>query len=117
MKLALVGDLVCKRVLERVLKVRKEPYLVEELRSLETGQLGAHLGLRRVSNGQEQRHGHVLTDDCGGLEQPLDLWRQPVDARSQDGLNGGGYPQLVNRPRELMGSSLSGQGSRLNEGP
>ena len=42
---AAVGDLVGERVLERVLEVRKEPDLVEELRGLEMSQLGAYLVL------------------------------------------------------------------------
>jgi len=85
-----VRDFMSERVLERVLQVREEPGLVEELRGLEVSQLGAHLVLRRVSNGQEQRHGHVLADDGGGLEQSLGLGPQAVDARGQDGLNSGG---------------------------
>ena len=85
-----VRDFVGERVLERVLEVRKEPGLVEELRGLQVSQLGAHLGLRRVGDGQEQREGHVLADDGGRLEQSLGLGRQAVDARGQDGLNGGG---------------------------
>jgi hypothetical protein len=88
---------VGQRVLERELEVREEPDLVDELRSLETGQLGAHLGFRRVGNGEKQRDGHVLADDRGGLEQALFLGRQTVDARGQDGLNGGGHPKLLNR--------------------
>ena len=51
----LVCHLVSECVLERVLEVRKEPGLVEELRGLEVRQLGAHLVLRRVGDGQEQR--------------------------------------------------------------
>src|SRR5215831_6785263 len=39
----LVRDLMSERVLERVLEVRKEPGLVEELRGLEICQLGAYL--------------------------------------------------------------------------
>ena len=85
-----VCDFVGERVLERVLEVRKEPGLVEELRGLQVGQLGAHRGLRRVGNGQEQRHGHVRADDRGRLEQSLGLGGQAVDARGQDGLHGGG---------------------------
>jgi hypothetical protein len=81
---------VSERVLERVLEVRKEPGLVEELRGLQASQLGAHLVLRRVGNGQEQRHRHILADDGGRLEQALGLGRQAVDARGQDGLHGGG---------------------------
>jgi hypothetical protein len=63
-----VRDFVSERVLERVLEVRKEPGLVEELRGLQVRELGAHLVLRRVGNGQEQRHRHVLADDGGRLE-------------------------------------------------
>ena len=92
-----VRDFVGERVLERVLEVRKEPGLVEELRGLEVRQLGAHLVLRRVGNGQEQRQGHVLADDRGGLEQALGLGRQAVDARGQDGLNRGGNLSAARR--------------------
>ena len=52
-----VRDFVSERMLERVLEVRKEAGLVEELRGLEVSELGAYLGLRRVGNGQEQRRG------------------------------------------------------------
>jgi hypothetical protein len=45
----LVCHLVREGVLERVLKIGKEPDLVEELRSLQAGQLGAHLVLRGTS--------------------------------------------------------------------
>jgi len=76
----LVRHLVSERVLERVLEVRKEPGLVEELGRLEVGQLGAHLVLRRVGDRQEQRHGHVLADDGGCLKQELGLGGQAVEA-------------------------------------
>ncbi len=49
------------------IKVRKEPGLVEELGGREAHELGVHLGRRRVGDGQEQRHGHVLADDRGRL--------------------------------------------------
>ena len=112
-----VRDFVGERVLERVLEVRKEPGLVEELRGLEARQLGAHLVLRRVGDGQEQRHGHVLADDRGRLEQSLGLGRQAVDARGQDGLHGGGDLQVLDGPGEPVGAALAGQGRRLHQGP
>ena len=84
----LVGYLVGQGVLERVLEVREEPGLVEELRGLEPGQRGADLRLRRVGDGQEQREGDVLPDDRGRLEQPLDLGLEAVDARGENGLYG-----------------------------
>jgi len=99
-----------ERVLERVPEVGKEPDLVEEPHSLERGQLGAHLFLRRVGNGEQQRDGHVLTDDGSRLEQTLGLGGQAIDARGQDGLDGGGHPQLLDRPGEPVGASFPGQG-------
>jgi hypothetical protein len=94
-------------VLERVLEVRKEPGLVEELRGLEVSQLGAHLLLRSVRDGQEQPHGHIRADDRGRLEQPLGLGFQAVDARGQDGLHGRGNRQLLDGPREPVGAALA----------
>ena len=104
-----------ERVLERVLQIRKEPDLVEELRGLEVGQLGAHLGLRSVGDGQEQRHGHFLADDGGRLEQALGLGCETVDARGQDGLHGGGDLKVLDG-RVAVGAALAGQGRRLDEG-
>jgi hypothetical protein len=34
----------------------------------------------------QEREGHILPDDGRGLEEPLVLGRQPVDARRQDRL-------------------------------
>src|SRR5262249_8733343 len=50
----LVGHLMRERVLERVLKVRKELDLVEELCGLQASKLGEHLVLRRAGDGKEQ---------------------------------------------------------------
>ena len=113
----LVGRVVSERVLERVLDVRKEPDLVEELRGLEAGEIGAHIVLWRVGNGQEQRHRHVLADDGGRLEQSLGLGREAVDAGSQDGLNSGGNRQLLDGPAEPVGAAVADEGGRLHEGP
>ena len=79
----LVRHLVRERMLERVLEIRKEPGLVQELRRLEAGELGPHRGLRRVGNGQQQRYGHIRADDRRSLEQSLGLGLQAVDARAR----------------------------------
>jgi hypothetical protein len=42
---------VRERVLERVLEIGKEPDLVEELRGLQAGELGAHVFFWGVGNG------------------------------------------------------------------
>jgi hypothetical protein len=111
----LVRNFVSERVLERVLEVREEPGLVEELRSLEVGQLGAYLGLGRVGDGQEQRHRHVFADDRASLEQPLGLGPQPVDTCGQDGLHSGGDRQLLDGPGEPVAAALADQGSYLHQ--
>jgi hypothetical protein len=54
-KEALIRHLVRERVLECVLEVGKEPYLVEELRGLQAGEFSAHVFFRGVGNGNEQR--------------------------------------------------------------
>jgi hypothetical protein len=113
----LVGHLVRERVLEGVLEVREEPGLVEELRGLEAGELGAHLVLRSVGDGQQQRQGHVLADDRGRLEQSLAFGRQTVDPGGQDRLHRGGDRQLLDGPGEPVGPALAGQGRRLHQGP
>ena len=91
--------------------------LVEELRGLQARELGAHLVLRRVGDRQEQRHGHVLADDGGGLEQALVLGRQAVDARGQDRLHRGRDLQVLDGPGEPIGAALADQRRRLHQGP
>ena len=68
MEQPLVRHLVRERMLERVLEVREESGLVEELGGLQAGEVGAHLVLRRVGDRQEQRHRNVLAHDRGRLE-------------------------------------------------
>jgi hypothetical protein len=104
-------------VRERVLEVRKEPGLVEELGSLEVRELGAHRGLRRVGDGEEQRQGHVRADDRGGLEQALGLGGQAVDPCGQDALHGGGDRHVLDGPGEPVGAAVTGQGPRVHQGP
>src|SRR5215813_13875117 len=66
-----VGHLVRERVLERVFEVREDARLVEELGSLEVTQSPTQVVLGRVGNGLQQREGHILANDRGGLEQTL----------------------------------------------
>jgi hypothetical protein len=67
LKQSVVGDLVCERVLECVLEVRKKPDLIEELRGLQAGELGTHLVFRRVGNREQQRQRNILAGDRRGL--------------------------------------------------
>ena len=51
---AAVGHVVGHRVLERVLEIREDPGLVQELRRLETADRGVQLVLGELGNGLEQ---------------------------------------------------------------
>src|SRR5262249_58174334 len=64
-----VGHLVRQRMLEGVFEVREDARLVQELGRLEVTQGPTHVVLGRVSNGLQQREGHILPNDRGGLEQ------------------------------------------------
>jgi hypothetical protein len=90
---------------------------MRELCALQAGQLGAHPVLRRVGNGEEQCHRHVLADDGGGLEQAFGLGGQSVDARGQDGLHGGGDLQLLDGLGKSVGARLAHERARLDKGP
>src|SRR5499427_9893907 len=68
-----VGHLVRERMLEGVFEVREDARLVEELGSLEMTQSPTQVVLGRVGNGPQQREGHILANDRGGLEQTLVL--------------------------------------------
>ena len=85
-----VGDLVGERVLEGVLEIREQARLVEELRPLEVPEPLAQAVLGLLRDRLEERERDVLPDDGGGLEEALLLGWQPVDARGQDRLHGGG---------------------------
>ena len=81
-----VGDLVGERVLERVLEIREEARLVEELGRLEMRRAPAKLVLGLVRDSLEERERHVLPDDGGGLEEALVVGRESIDARGEDRL-------------------------------
>jgi len=104
-------------MLERVLEIGKGPNLVEELRGLQAGQLGAHLMLRCVGNGEQQWQGYVLADDGSSLDQAFGLRTQAINARGQDGLHGGGDLQLLDGPREPVFARLAHERPRLDKRP
>src|SRR5215813_4810440 len=81
-----VGHLVRERMLEGVFEVREDARLVQELGGLEMAQRPTQVVLGRVGNGLQEREGHILANDRGGLEQTLVLGRQAIDAGGEDGL-------------------------------
>src|SRR5499426_1804652 len=99
-------------MLEGVLEVREDACLVQKLGGLEMTQRPTQVLLGRVGNGLQQREGHILPDDRGGLEQTLVLGRQAIDAGGEDGLRRRrdlprlrrlGYPVRPTLPDEHLG--------------
>src|SRR5499425_1594803 len=102
-------------MLEGVFEVRENARLVEEFGSLEMTQSPTQVVLGRVGNGLEQREGHILANDRGGLEQTFVLGRQAIDAGGKDGLR-----RRRDLPRlwglgQPVGSTLPNEHLRLNE--
>ena len=60
--------------------------------------------------------GHLRADDRRGLQQPLLLRRQPVDARRQHRLHRGRHLDRRERLRQAIGAPLADQHLRLHQG-
>jgi hypothetical protein len=80
-----------------------------ELGALQMEQATTQRRFGEVSDGVEEGKGDLLTDDGGGLEEILFRRRQPVDARRQHRLHGGGHLQAVQGFAETSGTRLSEQ--------
>jgi hypothetical protein len=80
-KQAAVGHFMRQRVLERVFDLRKQLGFIDELGGLELRQPFAEGVARHIGDGFEQRQGQVLADYGGGLQQPLVLGGEAIDAR------------------------------------
>ena len=61
-------DLMRQRVLESVLKIRKQPGLIKELGRLEAPEATTQCFVREVGNRLEQGEWHILADDGGQLQ-------------------------------------------------
>src|SRR5262249_36726963 len=94
-----------------------EPYLVEKLSGLQVAQTAAESSLRDFGDRLKKRERYVLADDGGGLEKPLVLGGEPVDARGQDRLSSRWNLQHGRRPRQMVSTSLARKGPRLDQCP
>jgi hypothetical protein len=74
-----VRHVVGEGMLERVLEVREDPGLVEQLRGLQAPERGVQLAVGEVGDGLEQREGDILPDHRRCLEQRLVAGCQSVD--------------------------------------
>ena len=112
---ALIRHFQRQGMLERVFELGEETRFVKELGGLQLGETAAHVVRRLVRNGLQQRDGNILADDGGGLQQVLDSRRQPVNPRSEDGLDGRRYLCRLHRCRETVGASFADEDAHLDQ--
>jgi hypothetical protein len=112
-----VRHVVGERVLERVLDVRENASLVEELGHLEVGEHAAQHVLLLLGDRLQEGERHILADYRRGLEHALVSGREPIDARGEDRLCGGRDVERPHRPCGAIGSALAHERARFDEGP
>ncbi|HEX9408362.1 MAG TPA: hypothetical protein VGA23_01790 [Methylomirabilota bacterium] len=109
-----IGHLMRKRVLEGEFQVGKEARLIEELGRLEVAQRATERLLVLVRDSLKEGKGEILTDGSRYLEEPFLLGQQPVDARSQDGLDRCGHLHRLDWLGQPVGTPPAEQRPRLD---
>ena len=107
-----VRHLVRERMLERVLRIWKEPSLVKELGGLELSEAAAQRAFILAGDCVKKGERHILANHRSGLKQAFVLGREPVDAGGDNRLRGGGDLRGVYGAREPIRAALSGEGAR-----
>src|SRR5713226_8510438 len=104
-----------ERVLEGVLELGKESGLVEEFSGPQACETEPQRVLPVVHHGMQEVVQHVLPDDGRGLEEPLVLGRQSVDARRKDRLGGRRDLKRLERFHEAGRAAVAREGAGLDE--
>ncbi|MET0487445.1 MAG: hypothetical protein ABW216_17210 [Candidatus Rokuibacteriota bacterium] len=112
-KLGSVGDLLREGMPERVLPRRLGG--TEKLRCRKALERRGELGRGQVDDGAQHLDRHVSTDHGRGLEHGLVPVREPIDARRQDGLNGLGQRDLLDRGGQPVGAAFTAEHAALGE--
>src|SRR6516225_3214545 len=104
-------------MVECVLRIWKEPGLVEELGGLELSEAAAQRAFILAGDCVKKGERHILANHRSGLKQAFVLGREPVDAGGDNRLRGGGDLRGVHGARETIRAALSGECPRLDERP
>ena len=112
-KLCAVGDLLGERMPEGVLTRRLGG--AEKLGGRKALERRGELGHGQIDHGAQQLERHVSPDDGRGLEHVLVAVREPIDARREDGLNGLGQRDLLDRRGRPVGAAFTAQHAALDE--
>ena len=112
-KLCAVGDLLGEGMPEGVLMRRLAG--AEELGGREALERRGEVADGQIDYGAQQVERDVSPDDGRGLEHVLVPIREPIDAGGEDGLNGFGQRDLVDRRRRHVGAAFTAQHAALGE--
>ena len=108
-------NLVREGMPERVLQLRKQSRLMEELAGLQARQPLGDRVRRCVGDRLEQRTRHVLADGGGRLQQDLLSRGKPVDAGREHGKYRRGHVRDVGQMRHVVVAARAGQCAALDE--
>jgi len=114
---ARIRNLVCERMLEAVLEVGEERRFVQELAALEPTEPTAQVGVRCLIDGLQEGEGDILANDRGGLEEPLVVGWEPVDASTQDGLHRRRHLEGAETSPRPVRAAFTDEGLRLDKSP
>ena len=73
-----------------------------------------HLG--QLSNGLQQRQGHLGANHGSRLQEALGLGREPIDTRRKDRLHRGGHLHGQQGGCQAIGTRLPDEGPSLHQG-
>ena len=114
---ALVRHLVGQLVRERVLLLRREGCLVEELGNPQPSELAAQPLVRLLPDGLEECLGDDRPDYGGRLEEPLGLRRQAVDPGREEDPDAPGDLDALHVLDGAIGARAAHEDRRLDEAP
>jgi len=112
-----IGDLIRQSMLERVFEIRVQACFIKKFRGMQVGEIPPKRIIRLLRHSLEYGQGHDLTDDGSHLQDIPSLRGQSIDARGQHGLNGRGHLDGLHRSLLAIGTALTNEDLRLDEGP
>ena len=110
-----VRHLVRQRVRERVLDLREELRLVDELCGAQAIEAPTEGFIRQFGNLLKDGQRDVIAHDGGRLQETLVLRSEAIDARRQHGLDRRRHVERMDRLRQAIPSWLSDQEIRLHQ--
>src|SRR6516165_1658558 len=96
-----VGYFLRKRVLKDILRIRKCRLLVNKFATLEDSERAVQVRMRLPCYLSDELKGKFPPNNRNSLQQFLFIWRQPIYARGEDGLDSRGNLYVGKRTGEF----------------